>query len=376
MYRTIAFTLAVTLSLGNAFAQQRPQGPAYTEEAFGKLDDGTRVTAYTLVNKNGMTAKILDYGGIVTELHVPDAKGKFADVVLGFDSMDGYLKGSPYFGALIGRVGNRIAKGTFTLDGQTYKLATNNGPNALHGGLKGFDKVMWTAKPQLTGLGPALLLNYTSKAGEEGYPGTLEAQVTYTLTNDNALRIDYQATTDKATPVNLTNHSYFNLGGHDSGTILDHKVKLYADKYTPTDDTLIPTGKIEPVKGTPYDFTTLTAIGARIKELTGKPQGYDLNYVHAMKKSAEPELIATVTDSTSGRTMDVLTTQPGVQFYTGNFLDSTNKGKDGTTYSQYEGFCLEAQFFPDSPNQASFPSITLKPGETYTQTTVYRFSTK
>ena len=376
MYRTIAFTLAVTLSLGNAFAQQRPQGPAYTEEAFGKLDDGTRVTAYTLVNKNGMTAKILDYGGIVTELHVPDAKGKFADVVLGFDSMDGYLKGSPYFGALIGRVGNRIAKGTFTLDGQTYKLATNNGPNALHGGLKGFDKVMWTAKPQLTGLGPALLLNYTSKAGEEGYPGTLEAQVTYTLTNDNALRIDYQATTDKATPVNLTNHSYFNLGGHDSGTILNHKVKLYADKYTPTDDTLIPTGKIEPVKGTPYDFTTPTAIGARIKELTGKPQGYDLNYVHAMKKSAEPELIATVTDPTSGRTMDVLTTQPGVQFYTGNFLDSTNKGKDGTTYNQYEGFCLEAQFFPDSPNQASFPSITLKPGETYTQTTIYRFSTK
>lgn len=376
MFRTLAFTLTMTLSLGNAFAQQQPQGPAYSEEAFGKLEDGTQVTAYTLVNKNGMSAKIIDYGGIVTELNVPDAKGNFADVVLGFDSMDGYLKGSPYFGALIGRVGNRIAKGAFTLDGKDYKLAVNNGPNALHGGKKGFDKVMWTAKPQLTGLGPALMLTYTSKDGEEGYPGKLDVQVTYTLTSDDALRIDYQATTDKATPVNLTNHSYFNLGGHDSGTILNHKVKLVADKYTPTDDTLIPTGKVEPVKDTPFDFTTPTTIGARIKELKSEPQGYDLNYVRGMTKTDQPELIATVTEPTSGRVMDVLTTQSGVQFYSGNFLDSTNKGKGGTVYNQYEGFCLEAQFFPDSPNQKDFPSITLEPGETYTQTTIYRFSTK
>lgn len=376
MFRTLTIGLTLMMSLSHASAQQRPQGPAYTEEAFGKLEDGTRVTAYTLINKNGMSAKIIDYGGIVTELHVPDAKGNFADVALGFDSMEGYLKGSPYFGTIVGRVANRVAKGTFTLYGKTYKLAVNNGPNALHGGLKGFDKVMWTAKPQLTGLGPALTLNFASKDGEEGYPGTLQAQVTYTLTVDNALRIDYQATTDKATPVNLTNHSYFNLAGHDSGTILNQILELKADKYTPADETLIPTGKIEPVTGTPFDFTKPTAMGARIKELTGKPQGYDLNMVHSMTKSDQPELVAKVTDPKSGRTMEMLTTQPGVQFYTGNFLDSTNKGKGGHVYNQYEGFCLEAQFFPDSPNQKEFPSIILNPGETYTQTTIYRFGTK
>lgn len=354
---------------------QPGQGPSYDETPFGQTADGTKITAYTLLNKNGMKAKIITYGGIVTELHVPDKDGKLADVTLGHDSLEGYLKGHPYFGAITGRVANRIANAKFTLDGKEYKLAANNGKNTLHGGEKGFDKRVWKAEPMLTGDGPSLKLTYASKDGEEGFPGTLQCTVTYTLTADNALKIDYRATTDKPTPVNLTNHAYFNLAGHNSGDVLGHVLQLKADKYTPTDETLIPTGKIEPVAGTPFDFTKPTAIGERIKQIKADPVGYDLNYVHGTKREENPRLVATVTEPKSGRVMEVLTTEPGVQFYSGNFLDGTNVGKGGAVYKQYNGFCLETQFFPDSPNQPNFPSITLKPGEEYRQTTVYRFKT-
>jgi aldose 1-epimerase len=349
-------------------------GPAYEQEPFGKLPDGTPITAYTLINKNGVKATIINYGGIVTKLSVPDKDGKFADVVLGFDNLQGYVKESPYFGCIVGRVANRVANAKFTLDGKEYTLAANNGQHTLHGGTKGFDKRVWKAEPQLSGLGPALKLSYTSKDKEEGYPGTLQCEVTYTLTDDNGLRIDYKATTDKPTPVNLTNHTYFNLSGQGSGSILNEVLQLKADKYTPADESLIPTGKIEPVKGTPFDFTKPTPIGERIKQAGGKPVGYDLNYVHGMKRTDQPRLVATVTDPKSGRVLQVLTTEPGIQFYTGNFLDGKIKGKGGAAYGQYNAFCLEAQFFPDSPNQPNFPSITLKPGDEYRQTTIYRFT--
>lgn len=357
-----------------AAAHADPTAPIQ-EEPFGKLDDGTPVTAYTLVNKNGVRAKILNYGGIIAELHVPDKNGKFADVVLGFNDLKGYLASSPYFGCITGRVANRVGGAKFSLDGKTYTLAANNGSHSLHGGKKGFDKVIWTVAPGLTPDGPSLKLTYTSKDGEEGYPGNLSAIVTYTLTNANELRIDYLATTDKPTPVNLTNHSYFNLAGHASGSILDHVVQLAAEKYTPGDDTLLPTGKIEPVAGTPFDFTQPTPVGARIQQIKSDPVGYDLNYVHGMKRTDKPNLVATVLEPKSGRKMEVLTTEPGVQFYTGNFLKGDFTGKGGATYRQYQALCLETQFFPDSPNKPSFPSIVLKPGEEYRQTTTYRFST-
>jgi aldose 1-epimerase len=294
--------------------------------------------------------------------------------VLGFDNLQGYVKDSPYFGCIVGRVANRVANAKFTLDGKEYTLAANNGTHTLHGGAKGFDKRVWKAEPQLSGLGPALKLSYTSKDKEEGYPGTLQCEVTYTLTDDNGLRIDYKATTDKPTPVNLTNHTYFNLSGQGSGSILNEVLQLKADKYTPADESLIPTGKIEPVKGTPFDFTKPTPIGERIQQAGGKPVGYDLNYVHGTKRTGQPRLVATVTDPKSGRVLQVLTTEPGIQFYTGNFLDGKIKGKGGAAYDQYNAFCLEAQFFPDSPNQPNFPSITLKPGDEYRQTTIYRFT--
>lgn len=368
--------LAALIGVAMTLPAQPGQGPSFAEEPFGQTPDGTKVTAYTLLNKNGMRAKIITYGGIVTELHVPDKDGKLADVTLGFDSLEGYLKGHPYFGAITGRVANRISGAKFTLDGKEYKLAANNGKNTLHGGKEGFDKKVWRAEPMLAGDGPALKLTYTSKDGEEGFPGTLQCTVTYTLTSDNALKIDYRATTDKPTPVNVTNHAYFNLAGHNSGDVLGHVLQLVADKYTPTDDALIPTGKIEPVAGTPFDFTKPTAIGERIKQIKADPVGYDLNYVHGTKREENPRLVATVTEPKSGRVMEVLTTEPGVQFYTGNFLDGTNVGKGGAVYKQYNAFCLETQFFPDSPNQPNFPSITLKPGEEYRQTTIYRFKTK
>jgi aldose 1-epimerase len=340
---------------------------------FGKTEDGTSIDLYTLTNKKGMTAKVMTYGAILTELDVPDKSGKTADVVLGFADLKGYLGGHPYFGSNVGRVANRIAKGKFTLDGKEYKLATNNGPNHLHGGDKGFDKKVWKADVLKNEKGPEVEFTYVSPDGEEGYPGKLTASVSYTLTDENELRIHYTATTDKATPVNLAHHSYFNLGGAGNGDILGHEVTIYADKYTPTDDTLIPTGKIEPVKGTPFDFTKATAIGKRIDELKGNPGGYDLNYVLNSSDTKGPHLAAKVHEPKSGRVMEVLTTEPGLQFYSGNFLDGTNKGVGGV-YKKHYGFCMEAQHFPDAVNHPEFASMILKPGQTYSQTTIYKFS--
>jgi aldose 1-epimerase len=342
--------------------------------AFGKTADGTAIDLYVLTNNKGMTAKVMTYGAILTELHVPDKAGKTADVVLGFDDLKGYLGDHPYFGSNVGRVGNRIAKGKFTLDGKEYTLATNNGPNHLHGGKKGFDKVVWKAEDATGKFGPAVRFTYVSKDGEEGYPGTLTATVTYTLTDTNVLRLDYSATTDKATPVNLAHHSYFNLAGNGKGTILDHEIQINADKYTPTDATLIPTGKLESVEGTPLDFRKSTAIGKRIKEIKADPVGYDHNFVLNVGDGKPWHLAAKVREPKSGRVLEVLTTEPGVQFYTGNFLDGKLKGKGGVAYPQYGGFCLEAQHFPDSVNHPEFPSVILKPGRTYSQTTIYKFS--
>jgi aldose 1-epimerase len=342
---------------------------------FGKTPDGTPVDLYVLTNAKGMQAKIMTYGAIVTELYTPDRDGKLDDVVLGFDNLKDYLKGHPFFGAVAGRVANRIAKGRFTLDGREYKLATNNGPNHLHGGNKGFDKAVWKAETVKTGDGLAIKLTYVSKDGEEGYPGNLTAVVTYTLTDNNELRIHYQATTDKATPVNLSNHSYFNLEGTKGGNMLGHELMIAADKYTPVDDTLIPTGEIKAVTGTPLDFTTPTPIGARIALLKGNPGGYDHNVV-LRSEGKSLSLAVRAYEPKTGRVMEMYTTEPGVQFYTGNFLDGTLKGKGGVVYGKHHGFCLEAQHFPDSVNHPNFPSVILRPGATYSQTTVYKFSAK
>jgi len=345
------------------------------KQSFGQTSEGTEVQLYTLKNQAGMQVQITDYGATVTSIITPDKNGKAGDVVLGFDSVssytsDAFTKSNPYFGAIVGRYGNRIAKGKFTLDGKEYTLATNNGPNHLHGGKKGFDRVVWQAE-EVPGQ-QALKLTYVSKDGEEGYPGTLTSTVTYTLTDDNQLRIDYEATTDKATPINLTNHSYFNLGAGQAEDALQHILMLNADRYTVVDATLIPTGELRPVKGSVMDFTTPTAIGARLNQVEG---GYDHNYV--LKDSdGSMKLAATVYEPTSGRYMEVTTTEPGIQFYSGNFLDGTLTGKNNTTYKKHYGFCLETQHFPDSPNQPSFPSTILKPGDTYRSTTAYKFSVK
>jgi aldose 1-epimerase len=341
-----------------------------TKSSFGKLPDGTPLDLYTLTNAHGLVAKITNYGTIITELHVPDRHGKLNDVVLGFDNLRQYLKENPYFGCTAGRVANRIAKGRFTLEGKTYTLAVNNGPNHLHGGTKGFDKVVWKAEPQP---GAAVRFSYTSLDGEEGYPGTLKATVLMTLTDADELRIDYTATTDKPTPVNLTNHSYFNLAG--SGDILAHELTLAAGRYTPVDDTLIPTGEIEPVKDTPVDFTKPTAIGVRFGQLTGEPKGYDHNFVlNSGGKSLA--LAARVYEPKTGRVMEVHTSEPGVQLYTGNYLDGTPPGKKGVVYKRHSGFCLETQHFPNSVNHPAFPSVILKPGQTYRTMTVHKFSVK
>ena len=346
-----------------------------TKQPFGKTPAGEEVTLYTLTNARGTEVAITTYGGIVVSLKTPDRQGKPADVVLGFDTLEGYLKGHPYFGAIIGRYGNRIAKGRFTLDGVTYKLAQNNGENHLHGGLKGFDKVVWRAREA----GPqSLELSYLSKDGEEGYPGNLSVTVTYSLSEDNELRIDYRATTDKPTVLNLTNHSYFNLAGQGEGDILGHQVMIAADRYTPVDAGLIPTGELRPVDGTPFDFRMPRAIGERInapEEQLKLGKGYDHNFV----LSGTPgtlRLAARVTEPKSGRVMEVLTTEPGMQLYTGNFLDGTITGKGGKVYHHRYGFCMETQHYPDSPNQPAFPSVVLRPGGTYQTTTVYKFSTQ
>ena len=352
-------------------------------QPFGMTHRGEAVSLYTLKNAHGMEAKVLDYGGIIVSLRVPDRNGRLDDVVLGFDSLGDYERGSPYFGAIIGRYGNRIARGRFTLDGRTYTLATNNGPNHLHGGVRGFDKVIWSVTPFQRSDSVGLVMNYTSPDGEEGYPGTLRATVTYTLTDKNEFIFDYQATTDRPTPVNLTQHSYFNLAGDGKGDILGHVVTLNADRFTPVDSTLIPTGEMKSVAGTPFDFRTSTAIGARIDrndEQLRYGRGYDHNFVlnkggRGGKGGIEGDvtLAAHVYEPTTGRVMEISTTEPGLQFYSGNFLDSTLRGKQGVVYGRRSGFAMETQHFPDSPNKPAFPSTILRPGEEYRSRTIYRF---
>ena len=347
-----------------------------SRQPFGRTKNGVAVELFTLRNTNGVEARICSYGGTVVSLKVPDRNGQFGDVILGYNSLADYLKDSPYFGALIGRFGNRIAKGKFMLEGKEYTLATNNYPNALHGGIKGFDKVVWTPRLLDTTNGPALELHYLSKDGEEGYPGNLSVTAVYTLTDDNALRLDYTATTDKTTVLNLSHHSYFNLAG--KGDVLNHQVTILADKFTPVDSTLIPSGELRPVEGTPFDFRQPTAIGARIKQQDEQLKfgnGYDHNWV-ITKPPGQLGLMARVYEPTSGRVLEVFSTEPGLQFYTGNFLDGTLKGKDGRAYEFRSGFTMEPQHYPDSPNQPAFPSAVLKPGETYKNIILYKFSTQ
>ncbi len=349
---------------------------------FGTVD-GKSVDCYTLTNDHGVAMKVSTYGGIVTSLIVPDKDGKPGDIVLGFTTVDGYtsegyLKGCPYFGALIGRYGNRIGGAKFTLEGKEYTLAKNNGPNNLHGGVKGFDKQLWDAKEVKAKNAVGVELTYVSKAGEEGFPGDLTAKITYWLTDKNELKIEYTATTDTATICNLTHHSYFNLGGEGSGDILGTRIRLYADKFTPVDSTLITTGELQDVAKTPFDFRKATAIGARINdddEQLKFGKGYDHNWVINRKGAKGLVLAATASDSATGRAMDVLTTEPGIQMYSGNFLDGTLVGKSGKPYVHRGGFCLETQHYPDSPNKLDWPSVELKPGQTYATTTVYRFYT-
>ena len=341
---------------------------------------GKAVEMATLENSHGVEVQAINYGAIITSLKVPDRAGKVADVVLGFDQPQGYWADPPppFFGSVVGRYGNRIAKGQFSIAGKTYKLATNNGPNHLHGGVRGFDKVLWDMSTKDTPQGSSVVFTRTSPDGEEGYPGNLHVTVTYTLTEKNELIVDYRATTDKATPVNLTQHSYFNLAGEGSGDILGHQLTIYADRYTPVDDTLIPTGELAPVQGTPFDFRQATAIGARINADNAQlkaGKGYDHNYV-LNRKGSGLEPAARLTDPKSGRTLEVATTEPGIQFYSGNFLDGTIKGKGGHVYAHRSGLCLETQHYPDSPNKPSFPSTILQPGKVYSTRTVMTFSAK
>ncbi|MEN7548017.1 aldose epimerase family protein [Rapidithrix thailandica] len=349
--------------------------PQVEQESFGTIE-GKEVTLFTLQNSQGMKVKITNYGGIISQLWVPDKEGQLEDVVLGFDHLEDYLKGSPYFGAIVGRYGNRIAKGQFELDGELYSLATNDGSNHLHGGKKGFDKVLWDAEYLVDEKNVKLLLSYHSIDGEEGYPGNLSVKVVYTLTDENALKIEYYATTDKKTIVNLTNHSYFNLKGAGKGDILEHQLTIYASKFSPVNQELIPTGELQPVEGTAFDFRKAVAVGARIqKEDTQLKfgRGYDHNFV--LNRTGEQLFeAATVVEPVSGRKMQVFTSEPGVQFYSGNFLDGSLTGKDQRVYEHRYGFCLETQHFPDTPNQPGFPSVILEPGQTYQSTTVYKFS--
>lgn len=347
---------------------------------FGKTSDGISISRYVLTNKQGVEAVVISYGATLVSLKVPDRAGKSADVVLGYDTVEGYEHGKSYFGGTIGRYGNRIARGEFSLDGQRFHLPTNDGPNSLHGGTVGFNKRIWTAVDRSSAGEQVLELSYTSADGEEGYPGTLKVKVTYTLPAEaNELRIDYTATTDKDTVINLTNHSYFNLSGDTSKEIVDHHLLLRAPQFTPVDATLIPTGELRAVRGTPFDFTKLTAIGARINqddEQLKFGKGYDHNWVLEPTNKGGLQFAAEVFEPTSGRVLEVLTTEPGIQFYSGNFLDGTAKGKGGQLYTHRTGLCLETQHFPDSPNHPSFPSTVLKPGEMYRTTTVLRFSTR
>jgi aldose 1-epimerase len=370
---TMGAWMVIALSAGSGMMATAQQEPKITEEFFHKLDEGEYVTAYTLTNTNGLQAKIIDYGAILVNMLVPDRDGKLDDVNLGCATYESYVEESPYFGAIVGRYANRIAEGKFTIDKEEYTLAVNNEPNHLHGGVRGFDKVMWDAKPKVEDDQVSVTFTYTSPDGEEGYPGTLNCTVTYTLNDDDELIFDYEATTDKATHVNLTQHSYWNLEGHGAGDILDHELTIFASEYTPVDDTFIPTGAIKDVAGTPFDFTTPHAIGSRIADVPGPdPGGYDINYV-LDSDDGSLALAARVREPDSGRIMDIYTTEPGIQFYTGNFLDGSFAGKNGVVYKKNGAFCLEAQHFPDSPNQPDFPSTLLEPGETYRQTTKHKF---
>lgn len=348
------------------------------KQPFGKTAGGQAVDLFELTNAAGPRAAIMTYGATVVSLEVPDRNGKPGDVVLGFETLDEYVKYSPHFGCACGRYANRIAKGRFTLDGAEYSLAVNNGENHLHGGIKGFDKVVWKAEPVDRPGAVAVKMTYLSADGEEGYPGNLSCEITYSLTSDNALRIDYKATTDKPTVVNLTNHSYFNLAGHGVGNILGHQLMINADRFTPTDKGQIPTGELRDVKGTPMDFTRPTAVGARIDqddEQLRAGGGYDHNWV-INGSDESPALAAEVYEPTTGRVMRVHTTEPGIQLYTGNHLNGRLVGKGGKTYAKRSALCLETQHFPDSPNKSDFPTTTLRPGETYTQTTIYSFTAR
>ena len=360
--------------------EKQPEGVlAVTKKSYATMPDGKEVFEYTLRNKSGVEAKVINYGGIVTSLMVPDKDGNMGDVVLGYDSLSSYLKSNPYFGALIGRYGNRIGKGKFSLDGTTYTLPINDGPNHLHGGPAGFDKVYWNIAPVEDSTKAALTLTYHSVDGEQGYPGNLDVEVTYTLTDENELKVDYKATTDKKTIINLTQHSYFNLTGDPTKDILGHELMIDAAYFLPVDKTLIPTGELKPVKDTPFDFNVLTSIGARIDNANEQLQfgkGYDHCWILNGYDSTTLRKVATLYDSTSGRVMDVITTEPGLQFYSGNFLDGTLIGKNNITYQYRHGLCLETQHYPDSPNKPEFPAVTLMPGETYSSTTIYKFSTK
>ncbi|MFD4545451.1 aldose epimerase family protein [Streptomyces sp. NPDC058466] len=364
--------IAATTLGGTAHASG---GRAPVKELFGKLADGTKVHRWSLVN-GGTRLKVLSYGGIVQSLEIPDRHGRYKNVSLGFDTIEDYVAKSPYFGALIGRYGNRIAKGQFTLDGKSHQLSVNDGVNSLHGGAKGFDKHVWDVEGFTSGSDVGLVLHYTSVDGEMGYPGTLKAKVTYTLTRHGDWRIDYEATTDKATVVNLTSHVYWNLAGEGSGSVYDHELRIAASRYTPVDSGLIPTGERAEVAGTPFDFRRTKTVGEDIRVahqqlLYGK--GIDHNWVLDKGITAEPEHIATLRDPSSGRTLKIATDQPGLQFYSGNFLDGTLVGSGGHIYRQGDALCLETQHFPDSPNQPKFPSTVLRPGQTYRSTTVHSF---
>jgi aldose 1-epimerase len=374
--------MTVAAAAGLGMCAQAPE-PTIGKSPFGTVD-GKAVELYTLTNSKGVEMKVTNYGGIVTSLKVPDKAGQMGDIVLGFNDVEGYcspvfLKANPYFGAIIGRYGNRIGGAKFTLDGKECTLAANNGPNNLHGGPMGFHKQIWDAKEIKGKTSAGIEFTYISKDGEEGFPGTMTTKVTYTLTNNNEFRIDYKATTDKPTICNLTHHSYFNLSGEGSGDILGTEIKLNCSKYTPVDSTLITTGEIVDVKGTPFDFRKSTVIGARVNDSNEQlkfGKGYDHNWVIDRKGQKGLVLAATAYDPTSGRSMDVLTTEPGIQMYVGNFLDGTLVGKAGKPYNFRSGFCLETQHYPDSPNKPKWPSVTLRPGKTYKTTTVYKFYTK
>ena len=373
LFVLLLFVVSAALAQEAAMAKGKLQ---VRKETFGKTADGKPVDLYTLTNSNGLEVRAMTYGGIIVSIRVPDRKGKLADVVLGHDNFDGYLVNPPYFGAIVGRYANRIANGTFTLDGVKYTLPKNDGQNTLHGGLIGFNKVIWEAKEFKNAKGVGVAFNYLSKDGEEGFPGNLKVKVSYTLTNENQLIIDYEATTDKATPLNLTQHTYFNLAGEGNGDILGHEVMLNADRFTPAEKTLIPTGEIRPVKETPLDFTTPTTIGSRINDNYEQlviGHGYDHNFV-IKRKDNSITLAARAREPNSGRVLEVYTTEPAVQLYSGNFLDGTLVGKQGHAYKKRDGFCLETQHFPDSPNHPDFPSTILRPGTTFRSQTVFKFS--